>query len=305
MLIYASSPLSVSISGEWVSILGEPQISLAISKYVEIWVKESLRSTIEFQINSIAESTNYTTKLLRLIESMLMDYYDVRNLSFTINIPLDLRYGLGCISALCTALLASTSKIYNISINEDSIIKHSKELEEKLFGYGSSISSILALTGGIVAYREEEGYITVKYKGDYNIVIGASDKAFVDVLRICKQYSRKIAPLQSLIKHSIGHATIEIADCFRRGNVKKLYEALNASYMLQSSLFKIPPRINRIISSCRILGAYAATLSGINKQYVVCLTYKGNDRLEKFLSKKGFHILPVSISKRGLVTYEC
>lgn len=304
MLIYASSPLSISISGEWASILGEPQISLAISKYVEIWVKESLRNTIEFQINGIAENTNYTTELLRLIEGMLMDY-DVRNLSFTINIPLDLRYGLGCISALCTALLVSTSKICNISINKDSIIKHSKELEKKLFGYSSSISSILALKGGIVAYREEEGYIMVKHKGDYNIVIGASDKAFVNVLRICKQYSRKIAPLQSLIKHSIGHATIEIADCFRQGNVKKLYEALNASYMLQSSLFKIPPRINRIISSCRILGAYAATLSGINKQYVVCLTYKNNIRLKKFLSKKGFHILPVSISKRGLVTYEC
>jgi len=302
MLIYASSPLSVSISGEWTSILGEPQISLAIDKYVEIWVKKSLRSTPEFRIDGVGENTDYTNKLLELVENILIDY-NIKNLSFTINIPLDLKYGLGCVSALCTALLVLTSKIYNIPIDENMIIKYSKEFEEKLLGYSSPVSSILALRGGVVAYREGEGHVMIKYKGDYNIIVGASDKAFVDVLRICKQYS-KLSSLQSLIKHSIGHATIEIADCFRRGNIKKLYENLNISYMLQSSFFKIPPRINKLISSCRILGAYAATLSGINKQYIVCLTYKDNVRLKRFLNKKGLYILSTSISKNGIKTHE-
>jgi len=302
MLIYASSPLSVSISGEWASILGEPQISLAIDKYVEIWVKKSSRSAPELQINGVKEDADYTNKLLGLVENLLIDY-NVKNLSFTINIPLDLKYGLGCVSALCTALLVLISKIYNIPIDENIIIKHSRELEEKLLGYGSPTSSILALRGGVVAYREGEGYVIVKYKGDYNIVIGASNKAFIDVLRICRQYD-KLSSLQSLIKHGIGHTTIEIADCLRRGNAKKLYEALNTSYMLQSSFFKIPPRINKLISSCRILGAYAATLSGINRQYVVCLTYKDNDRLKKLLSRNGLYILATSISKDGVKIYE-
>lgn len=300
-LIHASSPLSISISGEWASILGEPQISLAINKYVELWVKKNLKNTIEFRVNSIKVNTNYTAQLSKLINKILMDY-NVKGLSLVINTPFDLRYNLGCVSALCVALLTSISSIYDLSISENDIIKYSKKLEEELLGYSSPVSSILALMGGIVAYRAEEGYTMIEYKGDYNIVIGASDKTFVDVLKICKQYNRRMPLLQSLIKHSIGHAVIEIANCFRQGNIKKLYDTLNTSYMLQSSLFKIPSRINKMISSCRILGAYAATFSGINRQYIICLANKNNSKLKQFLSKRGFYVLTTSISRNGVTT---
>ncbi len=273
----ASAPGKVILFGEHFVVSGYPAIVTAIRNRARV----TLTPTDDKYIitsgqawaawNKKGEQTYPTSQrptpfqpLYNMVSKIVEDY----GLGSCFKVEIDSEIigaaGLGSSAAISVALAKATSCLYELDMDNQTIIKYSMIAEKEYHGKPSGIDSHIAALGGTILYSGPGNYQTLEPAQNPEILIIYSrlkrkTSEMVSYVQLLANEKRREFGELSTIYHEIFKRAVE---AFKTNNLMLLGRLMTLNHFLLKSLGLSNLVLDRIVEEVLESGAYGAKITG-------------------------------------------
>ena len=227
----ASAPGKVILFGEHFVVYGVKAILCAINKRVTVTAEKIKEEKISIK-SDIGDLELELNKPISEINSPLKPFYYlankiIRNQSTGIEIKIEpdipLGAGLGSSSACCVAGAAAISKLFSEKTKEE-ILELAIEAERTIFENTSGADCTVCTYGGIIEYEKEKGFIKIKSKPNFYLIIANSNikHSTESIVSKVKQFKNEDTERFSKLCNDESKLIEDVLQLLKENNIQKL-----------------------------------------------------------------------------------
>ena len=227
----ASAPGKVILFGEHFVVYGVKAILCAINKRVTVTAEKIKEGKISIK-SDIGDLELELNKPISEINSPLKPFYYlankiIRNQSTGIEIKIEsdipLGAGLGSSSACCVAGAAAISKLFSEKTKEE-ILELAIEAERTIFENTSGADCTVCTYGGIIEYEKEKGFIKIKSKPNFYLIIANSNikHSTESIVSKVKQFKNEDTERFSKLCNDESKLIEDVLQLLKENNIQKL-----------------------------------------------------------------------------------
>ena len=227
----ASAPGKVILFGEHFVVYGVKAILCAVNKRVTVTAEKIKEEKISIK-SDIGDLELELNKPISEINSPLKPFYYlankiIRNQSTGIEIKIEsdipLGAGLGSSSACCVAGAAAISKLFSEKTKEE-ILELAIEAERTIFENTSGADCTVCTYGGIIEYEKEKGFIKIKSKPNFYLIIANSNikHSTESIVSKVKQFKNEDTERFSKLCNDESKLIEDVLQLLKENNIQKL-----------------------------------------------------------------------------------
>ena len=227
----ASAPGKVILFGEHFVVYGVKAILCAINKRVTVTAEKIKEEKISIKSN-IGDLELELNKPISKINSPLKPFYYLANkmiqnqstgIEIKIESDIPLGAGLGSSSACCVAGAAAISKLFSEKTKEE-ILELAIEAERTIFENTSGADCTVCTYGGIIEYEKEKGFIKIKSKPNFYLIIANSNikHSTESIVSKVKQFKNEDTERFSKLCNDESKLIEDVLQLLKENNIQKL-----------------------------------------------------------------------------------
>ena len=227
----ASAPGKVILFGEHFVVYGVKAILCAINKRVTVTAEKIKEEKISIKSN-IGDLELELNKPISEINSPLKPFYYLANkmiqnqstgIEIKIESDIPLGAGLGSSSACCVAGAAAISKLFSEKTKEE-ILELAIEAERTIFENTSGADCTVCTYGGIIEYEKEKGFIKIKSKPNFYLIIANSNikHSTESIVSKVKQFKNEDTERFSKLCNDESKLIEDVLQLLKENNIQKL-----------------------------------------------------------------------------------
>lgn len=326
MPVIASAPAKVIIVGEHFVVEGEPAIAAAINlrarvkayliedELVEIetsnpnyYVKYSLE---DLSLTSCSMGAENFFEPLRALISVFMNRFEVGSgFKLIIDSKIPVAVGLGSSASVLVASAAALCRLFLGRLNRRLILLLASRAEEVAHARPSGIDPTVATYGGILIYRRGEGFIRLKVKEIFPIIIGVTNisRSTGEMVIRVRALKNRFPDVFNPLYHSAGHLVIEAARAIEDGDLTRLGVLMNVNHGLLSAVGVSNLELEKLVYAARSAGAFGAKITGAGGggSIISVCSRDSIARIVSAIERAGGRAVVAKISLRGVTANVC
>jgi len=227
----ASAPGKVILFGEHFVVYGVKAILCAINKRVTVTAEKIKEGKISIK-SDIGDLELELNKPISEINSPLKPFYYLANkiiqnqstgIEIKIESDIPLGAGLGSSSACCVAGAAAISKLFSEKTKEE-ILELAIEAERTIFENTSGADCTVCTYGGIIEYEKEKGFIKIKSKPNFYLIIANSNikHSTESIVSKVKQFKNEDTERFSKLCNDESKLIEDVLQLLKENNIQKL-----------------------------------------------------------------------------------
>ncbi len=335
MMITASAPGKIILSGEHAVVCGEPALALAIDRYASAHVLPQAESqTVTFDLLNLKHHKNMTVKGLRKIKERLSrDYHAFSRgelgIKDVLKLPHELTHyalsnfmerfnrfsekegiqlktestipmgcGMGSSAAMILAIKFALAHHFKEDIDKEHLFQLALETENLQHGYSSGLDLRVSLQGGAIEYKQGQfSTVTMPDWPLYIVNTGSPESSTGE----CVMHTKPLLENGNLAAE-MGSVTRAFKDAIQQQQFQELQVAIRANHQLLIALGVVPQSIQMFIRYLETQGA-AAKICGAgsirgNKAGIVLIVSERDPTL--WCHHFGYQAEKVSGDRHGL-----
>ena len=227
----ASAPGKVILFGEHFVVYGVKAILCAVNKRVTVTAEKIKEEKISIKSN-IGDLELELNKPISEINSPLKPFYYLANkmiqnqstgIEIKIESDIPLGAGLGSSSACCVAGAAAISKLFSEKTKKE-ILELAIEAEKTIFKNTSGADCTVCTYGGIIEYEKEKGFIKIKSKPNFYLIIANSNikHSTESIVSKVKQFKNEDTERFSKLCNDESKLIEDVLQLLKENNIQKL-----------------------------------------------------------------------------------
>ena len=227
----ASAPGKVILFGEHFVVYGVKAILCAINKRVTVTAEKIKEKKISIK-SGIGDLELELNKPISEIDSPLKPFYYLANkmiqnqstgIEIKIESDIPLGAGLGSSSACCVAGAAAISKLFSEKTKKE-ILELAIEAEKTIFKNTSGADCTVCTYGGIIEYEKEKGFIKIKSKPNFYLIIANSNikHSTESIVSKVKQFKNEDTERFSKLCDDESKLIEDVLQLLKENNIQKL-----------------------------------------------------------------------------------
>lgn len=313
MIVKASAPGKLILSGEHSVVYGKPEIITAINRRLKVSVEEGKKKGKALTFFS-QESTGLLRFAVKKIFKIL-GKQPKKSLEIRVDSGIPVGSGLGSSAALAVAMTAALFKYFNRPFDKKKINEIAYEIEKKQHGTPSGGDNTISTYGGLLWYRKETEFLKLFKPLKFNsrklpefVLINTGRPVETTgemVASVRKQYERKKTRIKKILSE-MEKVTKEMLIALRKINKKKLMLVIKRNEQLLENLGVASPFAKGVIKEINKLGGAAKICGagGKKKGSGIILAFHPQKRvLFKLAKKRDLQAFEVKLGEEG-VRYE-
>ena len=300
----SSAPAKVILFGEHFVVYNNPAIVAAINRRIRIQAQlndesrvniRSGENSLSVPVNSndidIMSHDNSSLSLFPIFKCVKHVFKEKNVGNVGVNLEIDSQIphgeGLGSSAASCVSTVAALYSLFS-DLDKNQIYETARIMEQNIHTNSSGLDCYVSTFGGIVNFEPEKGFIKIRAKKKFTLLIGTSGikhstgKVVSQVRQFRQENSSVFKNLSSKAKVICKKA----ANSMNKGSESELGNLLTENHKLLSTLGVSHPEIEKLIEICLNNGALGAKLTGAGKGGAV-IALIPNDLSEEILAKIG------------------
>jgi len=313
MIVKASAPGKLILSGEHSVVFGKPEIISAINRRLQVSIKEGKKKGGGLTFFS-QESTDLLNFAVKKTLSIL-GRQPKKNLKIQVDSNIPVGSGLGSSAALAVATTTALFKYFNQPFDKEKINEIAYEIEKKQHGTPSGGDNTISTYGGFLWYRKETELLKLFQPLKFNlsklpefVLINTGRPAETTgemVTRVRRLYERKKARIEKIL-NQMEKTTKEMLIALYQMDKKKLTVAIRKNERLLESLGVVSPFAQALIREINRLGGAAKVCGAGGKKKgsgIILVFHPQKKALFKLAKKRNLPAFEVKLGEEG-VRYE-
>lgn len=313
MIIKASAPGKLILSGEHSVVYGKPEIITTISRRLQVTVKEEKKKGRALTLFS-EESTGLLNFAVKKIFKMLGEQ-PKKNLQIQVDSEIPVGSGLGSSAALAVATTAALFKYFKNSFDKEKINEIAYEIEKKQHGTPSGGDNTISTYGGFLWYRKETEFLKLFQPLRFNLS-QLPEFVLINTGRPMETTGEMVASLRELyernktqtekILNEMEKVTKEMLIALHQMDKKKLMVVIRKNERSLENLGVVSPFTRAIIKEINRLGGAAKVCGAGGKKKgsgIILALHRQKKTLFNFAKKRDLPAFEVKLGEEG-VRYE-
>jgi len=305
----ASAPGKVILTGEHFVVYGEPSLVMAVDLRATVEARSGVEGfVIEAPDLGVAwRGVGEVPRPLmpvKLLMDRLLEEAPSTGLWVRITSSLPMSAGLGSSAAVAVAAAKSIGAALGEELTEDEVFKLALEAERLVHVNPSGVDPLISTVGGVVAYRRDEGYVSVEASVEPVVVVGftGSRRPTGAMVKRVERLRRDFPEVMMPLFHAGGHLTIEAAEALREGDLERLGRLLDINHGLLCAIGVSTRKLDRLVYLARRAGALGAKLTGAGGGgcMIALCRREGVDKVAKAIERGGGVALRVKMDREGV-----
>ena len=309
----ASAPGKVILFGEHFVVYGVKAILCSIDKRVTVTAEKIKEDKIYIKSN-IGNLELEPGKAIKEIDSPLKPFYYLADkvlqkkdsgIKIQVESEIPLGVGLGSSSACCVAGAAAISKLFSESSKEE-ILGMAIEAEKTIFQNTSGADCTVCTFGGIMEYDKEYGFLKIKSKPNFHLVIANSniEHSTEVIVKNVKSFKENNENEFSNLCHSEQELIKDVLKLLEKNEIKELGEKVNQNQKYLEVIGISNDKIRKMVEIGNE-SSYGTKITGAGGGgCVFALTDNVNlDKTINQFKEKNYECFSVKIDFQGLNTF--
>jgi mevalonate kinase len=309
----ASAPGKVILFGEHFVVYGVKAILCSIDKRVTVTAEKIKERKISIKSN-IGNLELEPGKAIKEIDSPLKPFYYLADkvlqkkdsgIKIQVESEIPLGVGLGSSSACCVAGAAAISKLFSESSKEE-ILGMAIEAEKTIFQNTSGADCTVCTFGGIMEYDKEYGFLKIKSKPNFHLVIANSniEHSTEVIVKNVKSFKENNENEFSNLCHSEQELIKDVLKLLEKNEIKELGEKVNQNQKYLEVIGISNDKIRKMVEIGNE-SSYGTKITGAGGGgCVFALTDNVNlDKTINQFKEKNYECFSVKIDFQGLNTF--